>query len=102
MSELKVLVMGFTFKENCPDTRNTKIADLVSELKPLVEELVIYDPHADPAEAMHEYGVVVQTELPPGPFDAVVLAVRHDKIVALGERGVRRLLDPQREGSSTT
>ena len=65
--------MGFTFKENCPDTRNTKIADLVGELKPLVAELVIYDPHADPEEALHEYGIVVQKELPLGRFDTVVL-----------------------------
>jgi UDP-N-acetyl-D-glucosamine/UDP-N-acetyl-D-galactosamine dehydrogenase len=96
VSDLRVLVMGFTFKENCPDTRNTKVADLVEELKPLVAEVVVYDPYADPTEALHEYGIVLQNELPTGRFDTAVLAVRHDRIVSLGEGGVRALLDPNR------
>jgi UDP-N-acetyl-D-galactosamine dehydrogenase len=90
----RILVMGFTFKENCPDTRNTKVADLVAELREFVPSVTIYDPLADPGEAEREYGVGVETELPAGPFEAVVLAVRHDAIAGLGSRRLRGLLAP--------
>ncbi len=90
----RVLVMGFTFKENCPDTRNTKIADLVLELDGFVGDVVVYDPEADAAEALHEYGITVGNKLPKGRFDAVVLAVKHDAIAALGETKLRRYLKP--------
>ncbi|MGE0564822.1 MAG: nucleotide sugar dehydrogenase [Pseudolabrys sp.] len=88
----RVLVMGFTFKENCPDTRNTKVIDLVNELKGLVGEVVIYDPVADPEGARHEYGIALETTLPEGPFDAVVLAVKHTQIAQLGDTKIRSLL----------
>jgi UDP-N-acetyl-D-galactosamine dehydrogenase len=90
----RILVMGFTFKENCPDTRNTKVADLVAELREFAPSVTIYDPLADPGEAEREYGVGVETELPAGPFEAVVLAVRHDAIAGLGSRRLRGLLAP--------
>ena len=90
----RVLVMGFTFKENVPDTRNTKVADLVRHLRDFVAEVVVYDPVADSALAKHEYGIDIANELPEGPFDAVVLAVRHDPIAALGVEGVNALLAP--------
>ena len=90
----RVLVMGFTFKENCPDTRNTKVADLVHELQGFVGDVVVYDPEADPAEAMHEYGIAVERMIPKGRYDAVVLAVKHNAIVSLGEDKLRRLLKP--------
>ena len=90
----RVLVMGFTFKENVPDTRNTKVADLVRVLRDFVAELTIYDPMADTHLAMHEYGLGLVNELPEGPFDAVILAVRHDQIAELGEAGIKALLAP--------
>jgi UDP-N-acetyl-D-glucosamine/UDP-N-acetyl-D-galactosamine dehydrogenase len=90
----RILVMGFTFKENCPDTRNTKIADLVKELQGFVSEVVVYDPEADIAEARHEYGLRVQNDMPKGKFDAVVLAVKHADIVELGETKLRKLVKP--------
>jgi UDP-N-acetyl-D-galactosamine dehydrogenase len=90
----RVLVMGFTFKENVPDTRNTKVADLVRALGDFVAEVVIYDPMADVALAKHEYGITLTNELPPGPFDAIILAVKHDPIAALGEAGIKALLAP--------
>ena len=96
VSDLRVLIMGFTFKENCPDIRNTKVIDLVSELKLLVSEVTIFDPHVDPGEAKREYGVEVCTALPEGPFDAIVLAVRHAEIVELGITKIRSLLEPTR------
>ena len=89
VSELRVLIMGFTFKENCPDTRNTKVADVADELKSLVNEVVVYDPYADSNEALHDYGIDVQNDIPKGLFDAIVLAVRHDKIIGLGADGIR-------------
>jgi UDP-N-acetyl-D-galactosamine dehydrogenase len=90
----RVLVMGFTFKENVPDTRNTKVADLVRVLGDFVAEVVTYDPMADAALARHEYGVSLTNVLPPGPFDAVILAVKHEPIAALGEKGIKALLAP--------
>ena len=90
----RVLVMGFTFKENVPDTRNTKVVDLVRTLRDFVEEVVIYDPMADRELAKHEYGIVLTNELPKGPFDAVILAVKHDPIAKLGETGINALLAP--------
>jgi UDP-N-acetyl-D-galactosamine dehydrogenase len=88
----RILVMGFTFKENCPDTRNTKIADLVHELTGFVREVAVYDPHADVTEARHEYGIRVSNTLPKGKFDAVVLAVRHAEIIEMSRERLRRLL----------
>jgi UDP-N-acetyl-D-galactosamine dehydrogenase len=88
-----VLVMGFTFKENCPDTRNTKVADLVRELSGFVE-VVIYDPIADKDDALHEYGVKMEDKLPGGKFQAIVLAVRHHEIMALGRARLDQSLAP--------
>ena len=72
-----VLVMGITFKENCPDIRNSKVADVVRSLKDYETNVTIYDPWANPEEVKHEYGLEVLTQLPDGQFDAVVLAVSH-------------------------
>ena len=94
MHEAEILVMGFTFKENCPDLRNTKVADLVRELMDLAAEVRVYDPLADPEEAREEYGIHLQNELPNETFDTVVVAVRHDEIKAcVGDR-LNRLLKP--------
>ena len=90
----RVLVLGFTFKENCPDTRNTKVADLVQELAGMVAEVAVYDPVADAALAKHEYGITISNTLQQGPFDAVVLAVKHDAIASMGEAAIRGMLVP--------
>ena len=90
----RVLVMGFTFKENVPDTRNTKVIDLVRTLRDFVAEVVVYDPMADTDLAKHEYGVEITNELPAAPFNAVILAVKHDPIVEMGEAGIKALLTP--------
>ena len=92
VDESRVLVMGFTFKENCPDTRNTKIADLVGELSSFVAEVVVYDPVADVGEALREYGIDIANEPPDSAFDAVVLAVAHDEIKSLGPAGVEKFI----------
>ncbi|MDL2303391.1 nucleotide sugar dehydrogenase [Dysgonomonas sp. OttesenSCG-928-D17] len=78
-----ILVLGITFKENCPDVRNTKVVDVIRELKEYDTNVTIYDPWANPEEVKHEYGLDILTELPEGKFDAVVLAVNHAEFEGL-------------------
>lgn len=79
----KILILGFTFKENCPDVRNTKVYDIVKALGEYNLNLCIYDTWANPASAKHEYGVEVINELPTDKFDAAILAVSHKEFVEL-------------------
>lgn len=88
----RLLVMGFTFKENCPDTRNTKVADLVKELQPFAKEVCVWDPHASVEEARHEYGIEISNALPAGSFDGIVLAVKHAEIAAMSADALRQRL----------
>lgn len=78
-----ILVLGITFKENCPDVRNTKVVDVIRELKEYGTNITIYDPWANPEEVEHEYGLDILTEKPQGQFDAVVLAVSHKEFKEL-------------------
>jgi len=73
----KVLVMGFTFKENCPDVRNTKVIDIIRAIRDYNVDVTVYDPWANPDVADAEYGVRTVGELPSGRYDAVILAVAH-------------------------
>ena len=75
----KIIVMGLSFKENCPDIRNTKIIDMVQALKEYELDLDIYDPWVDPLEAAKEYGIDPVSSLAYGKYDAIVLAVAHDQ-----------------------
>lgn len=75
----KILVMGLSFKENCPDIRNTKIIDMVQALKEYELDLDIYDPWVDPKEVEHEYGVAPVPGLTHVKYDAIILAVAHDQ-----------------------
>lgn len=88
------LVLGLTFKENIPDLRNSKVADLAAALGKLGHTVTIHDPMADPGEARHEYGVDLAAELPEGPFDLVLLAVPHGDYLALGLDALRARLAP--------
>ncbi len=72
-----ILVLGITFKENCPDVRNTKVVDVINALKEYDTHVTIYDPWANPAEVKHEYGLDILTEMPAGTYDAAVVAVAH-------------------------
>lgn len=78
-----VLILGFTFKENCPDVRNTKVYDIVKSLREYNLNLTIYDPWANPEIAKHEYGVTVINKLPKKKFDAAILAVAHNEFKEL-------------------
>ena len=77
----KVNVVGLTFKENCPDLRNSKVADIVSELRSYGCQVHVYDPVAEPAEALHEYGIELDTWENLPKADAVIAAVAHKEIV---------------------
>ena len=78
-----IVILGFTFKENCPDVRNTKVVDIVNALKEYNLNITIYDPWANPAIAEHEYGLVVTNELPTNKFDAAIMAVAHNEFKSL-------------------
>lgn len=78
-----VLVLGITFKENCPDVRNTRVVDIVQELSSYDINVSIYDPWAKPEDVAHEYGINIMTELTEGKvFDSIVLAVAHSSFIA--------------------
>ena len=91
----KVLVLGLTFKENCPDLRNTKVVDVVRALEQYNTQVDIFDPWIDVDEAMHEYGLSCLRELPSyGQYAAVVLAVGHTQFINLGAQGIKALALP--------
>ena len=77
VKEAKVLVLGITFKENCPDVRNTKAVDVIAALKEFGMDVTIYDPWANKDEVLHEYKLTSTQEVPAHTFDAVVLTVAH-------------------------
>ena len=82
----KVLMLGITFKENCPDIRNTRAVDIVHELKQYGLEVEIHDPWADPEEVMHEYGLRCLSKLNGNHYEAIILAVAHDQFQSLNLR----------------
>ena len=87
----RVLVLGLSFKENCPDIRNTKIIDIVHELQEYYIQADVYDPWVDGAEAEHEYNITPVQQLEQGQYDAVILAVAHDQFKAMGAAEIRAL-----------
>lgn len=87
----RVLILGLSFKENCPDLRNTRVIDIVNELREYGVETDIYDPWVDPQEAQEEYQISLLSELQEQQYDGIVLAVAHDQFRAMGAQGIRRL-----------
>jgi UDP-N-acetyl-D-galactosamine dehydrogenase len=87
----RALVLGITFKENCPDVRNSKVVDVVRELQKFGAEVDVYDPWANAAECAHEYGLRPVRTLAARRYDAAVVAVAHREFRELGAGGVRRL-----------
>jgi UDP-N-acetyl-D-galactosamine dehydrogenase len=86
----RILVLGLTFKENCPDLRNTKVVDIVKTLRDYNTQVDVYDPWIDLAEAQLEYGLACLPQAPlPGQYQAIVLAVGHQQFVALGAEGIK-------------
>jgi len=88
----KVLVLGLTFKENCPDVRNTKVVDIIASLKAYNADVDVFDPWINPKEAEHEYGLKCLTEIPKtGQYSAIILAVGHHQFLELGKDGISAL-----------
>ena len=87
----RVLIMGLTFKENCPDLRNTRVVDMIEEVKAYQAEVDVYDPWVVPAEAIREYGLEPIKELKENSYSAVVLAVAHRQFVDMGVEKLRAL-----------
>lgn len=92
--DAKVLVMGLTFKENCPDLRNTRVVDIIQELRDYNAQVDVYDPWINAEEARHEYGIELISQLPAGRYDAIILAVGHRQFRELGAEGIRALGKP--------
>ncbi|MGE4451799.1 Vi polysaccharide biosynthesis UDP-N-acetylglucosamine C-6 dehydrogenase TviB [Castellaniella sp.] len=91
----RVLVMGLTFKENCPDLRNTRVVDIVRELGEYSIEVDVYDPWVDAAEAQHEYGLTPVAKPAVGAYDGIILAVAHEQFAAMGAAALRALGKPE-------
>ena len=93
--DARILVLGLTFKEGCPDLRNTKVIDIVRELTSYHAQVDIYDPWIDVNEAGHEYGVTPLAEVPrSNTYDAIVIAVAHPEFLQWGAAGIHALGKP--------
>jgi UDP-N-acetyl-D-galactosamine dehydrogenase len=95
VEDAKVLILGLSFKENCPDIRNTRIIDIVNELKEYHVNVDIYDPWVDASEAEHEYGISPVQSVEKGAYDAVILAVAHNQFKEMGAEKIRELGKPE-------
>jgi UDP-N-acetyl-D-galactosamine dehydrogenase len=91
VSDSKILILGLTFKENCPDLRNSKVIDVVAELSKFEANVDVYDPWVDADSAEHEYGIRPIKAPKPGSYDAVVVAVGHKEFKDMGVRKIRQL-----------
>ena len=94
IKDSRVLVMGLAFKENCPDLRNSKVIDVIRELRDYNAQVDVYDPWIDRKEALHEYGVKPLAALGKTRYDAVIMAVGHKEFKEMGVKAVRKLLKP--------
>lgn len=90
VKDANILVLGITFKENCPDIRNTKVIDIISELISYNTKVDVYDPWANPEEVLHEYGINSFNQLPQQKYDAIILAVAHKTFASLDITGLAK------------
>lgn len=97
VKDSKVAILGFTFKENCPDTRNTRVIDIVNELREYGLTPMIADPEADAEEAKHEYGIVFDSVEDIKGMDAIVVAVGHDQFMNFSQEDFNKMF---KEGSN--
>lgn len=87
VKDAKILILGITFKENCPDIRNTKVVDIIHTLGPYTKNITIYDPWANPKEVKREYNVEITNTVPQEKFDTIILAVAHKEFESLNLNG---------------
>jgi UDP-N-acetyl-D-galactosamine dehydrogenase len=90
----RILVLGLAFKENCPDLRNTRVVDIVVELRGYNANVDVHDPWVDANEAQHEYGLAPLASVERGVYDAIVLAVGHREFAEMGATGIRAFGKP--------
>jgi UDP-N-acetyl-D-galactosamine dehydrogenase len=95
ITDSKILIMGLTFKENCPDLRNTRVVDIIAELNQYHIQVDVYDPWVDAAEAQHEYGIDVIRQPQTGAYDAIILTVPHREFKAMSAAQIRTFGKPQ-------
>ena len=89
VKDARILLLGFTFKENCPDIRNTKVVDVYETLAEYTHNVTVYDPHADQERVKHEYGIEIVNSLPDSAkYDAVILTVAHEEFLKLDVRSL--------------
>ena len=93
-TQSNILILGLAFKENCPDVRNTRVVDIVAELRSYNANVHIHDPWVNADEARHEYGLEMTGQPEQGKYDAIILAVSHREFVALGAEGIRAFGKP--------
>lgn len=86
----RILILGFAFKENCPDLRNTRVVDIVEELRGYAVQAEVYDPWVSASDAYEEYGIQLTNTPAAGVYDAVIVAVAHDEFRKLGAEGITR------------
>ena len=87
VKDARILILGFAFKENCPDTRNTKVADIYHTLNEYTDRITVVDPWVDPLKVADNYGISVVASVPDGEvFDAAILAVAHSQFAAIDIR----------------
>ena len=86
-----ILIMGLTFKENCPDLRNTRVVDIIDELNSYNAKVDIHDPWVDQLEAKNEYGIEVINNLDDEKYDAIILAVAHKQFAEMGIEQIRKI-----------
>ena len=91
----KILILGLTFKENCPDLRNTRVIDMIKELQEYHADVDVYDPWVNPEEAVHEYNIQPVQELVNGTYDAIIIAVSHNEFKTMGIEKLRQLCKPK-------
>lgn len=87
----RILILGLTFKENCPDLRNTRVIDIIQTLQSYHATVDVYDPWADPEDAKSEYQITLQQKLNNNQYDAIILAVAHEEFTQLGIEGIKKL-----------
>ena len=85
----RILILGLTFKENCPDIRNTRVTDIIDELQSFHANVDVFDPWVDPADALKAYGLTMIDQPAKNTYDAIIVAVGHNKFVELGAEGIR-------------
>ena len=91
IAEAKILIMGLTFKENCPDIRNSRVIDIINEFKNYGSQVDVYDPWVDPQQTLHEYNITPIINPITNHYDAIILAVKHEQFIQMGAEAIRAL-----------